>query len=50
MDIVGREIMRVSDVNKQQTTLNIATLEKGMYFLKIITEDGARQNKKVVKY
>ena len=49
-DVVGRELIKLSAINNKQTTLNVKSLDKGMYFLKIITEDGKQQIKKVVKY
>ena len=48
-DVVGRELMRVMDVNNLQTTLNVESLHNGMYFIKITAEDGMQQIKKFVK-
>ena len=49
-DIVGKEIMRVSAINSPQTTLYVASLHAGIYFLKIISEDGTPYTKKFVKH
>jgi len=48
-DVVGKELLRVSTINNLQTTLNIEFLHNGMYFIKITTEDGMQQMKKIVK-
>jgi len=48
-DIMGREIMRVANINKHQTTLNVESLYNGIYYLKITTEDGTQQTRKFVK-
>ena len=49
-NVVGEELIRVSAINSQQTTLHVESLYAGIYFLKIITEDGGQQTKKFVKH
>ena len=41
--------MQVPAINTQEATLDVAFLEKGMYFLKVVTEDGTQKTKKFVK-
>jgi len=48
-DILGKELIRVANINNYQTTLNVETLHNGIYVLKITTEDGTQQMKKFVK-
>ena len=48
-DVVGKELMRVSAVHSQQTTINVELLHSGIYFLKIVAEDGIQHTKKIIK-
>ena len=48
-DVVGRKLMWILDINNSQTTLNIESLEKGIYFIKVVMQDGMQQTKKMVK-
>jgi archaellum component FlaC len=49
-DVVSREMLKLTDINSQQTSINVASLQNGMYFLKVVAEDGGQQVKKFVKY
>lgn len=42
-------LIKEQDVNSLQTTINIASLESGIYLLRIITNDGQTINKKIIK-
>jgi len=48
-DVVGKKLFYLSTINNTQATLNIEPLHSGLYFIKIITEDGRQQMKKIVK-
>jgi hypothetical protein len=50
LDVVGKELMRISSINSQKTMLNVEALQQGLYFLKVVTEDGGQQTKKFVKH
>ena len=48
-DVVGKNLFYFSTINNTQATLNIESLHSGLYFVKITTEDGMQQMKKIVK-
>jgi hypothetical protein len=48
-DVVEKKLFHISTINNTHATLNIETLHSGLYFIKITTEDGRQQMKKIVK-
>ena len=47
-NVIGSEVLKVSDVNSSHTELNIADLQAGLYFIKVISTENV-QVKKFVK-
>ena len=44
-DVVGKEILKISDVNTSYTELNVANLHQGLYFVKVRSEKGTQVRK-----
>ena len=47
-NVIGKEVLKISDVNRSQTELDIANLQAGLYFVKVISAESV-QVRKLVK-
>lgn len=47
-DVLGKIIKSIEDVNSNQTQVNTSEISKGIYMIKIITNEGLKQIKKLI--
>jgi len=47
-DVLGKIIKEVKSISSNSATIDTSSLSKGVYLLEITTENGLKQNKKLV--
>jgi hypothetical protein len=48
-DIQGKVIKTVSGINSNTSKINLSSLQNGVYFISVVSENGEKLTKKVVK-
>ncbi len=48
-DVLGKNIRTLKSTTSNQLTIDVSALSKGMYFVEIITQNGFKQTKKLIK-
>ncbi len=48
-DISGKNIRNLKSIQSNQLTIDVSELAKGIYFVEIITQNGLKQTKKIIK-
>jgi uncharacterized repeat protein (TIGR01451 family) len=47
-DILGKSILKISNISSKQQSIDVSNLSKGVYFVEIITESKLKQTKKLI--
>lgn len=47
-DVVGKVVRQINSISANQSTIDVSQMEKGVYFVEILTENNTKQIKKLV--